>query len=275
MKKRKIAIVLTGVAILSAAMILSGCKSTTTTNTNTNTNTSEIVVVEPDSEVVTTPVSVDGIVGMWYEADALDPRTLIINGDGSFELDYKGGGAMYGTVEVTAEEHPDGSESYWYTFLDQEGEVWESFGVEDGVQTDLYSGQDGELHFVLADETEVNGGGQGLETDRFIGRWACDRCSIEIEELRNTRLMVDVIWGDGAASTYEWLYTCDYDAEFGMLTSNDGTKYHLEYDAEGNETRTTEYNGGVAKFTINDDGTLSWIDEQENSADDMAFEKIQ
>ena len=54
--------------------------------------------------------SVDEIVGVWYEQDALDPRTLFVYDDWTFSLQYQGGGSLDGTVEITEEEHPDDEE---------------------------------------------------------------------------------------------------------------------------------------------------------------------
>ncbi len=95
--------------------------------------------------------NINELVGIWYEADVLDSRTLTIDANGNWTLEYRGGGALYGTVEITEEEMPDETINYWYTFLDEEGDVWDGVAVPDeGVQDDLYFGQGGEPHFVRA-----------------------------------------------------------------------------------------------------------------------------
>lgn len=92
--------------------------------------------------------SVNDIVGVWYEVDVLDSRTLTVNEDATFSLEYRGGGTMYGTVEVTYEEHPDGTKSAWYSFKDVDGAELVAFAKsDDEIQKELFSGQDGELHF--------------------------------------------------------------------------------------------------------------------------------
>ena len=75
---------------------------------------------EPDdSELESQPLAegdIAALMGTWYEDGALDSRTLIIDEDGAFTLEYAGGGALYGTIEITTEGLPDDTESYWYTF---------------------------------------------------------------------------------------------------------------------------------------------------------------
>ena len=109
--------------------------------------------------------SVNDIVGVWYEVDVLDSRTLTVNEDATFSLEYRGGGTMYGTVEVTYEEHPDGTKSAWYSFKDVDGTELVAFAKsDDEIQKELFSGQDGELHFYRSEYIdEYNGPGETSE----------------------------------------------------------------------------------------------------------------
>lgn len=113
--------------------------------------------------------SIQPIVGTWRETGAIDARSLVIYADGRYEMTYKDG-KSFGTVKVTTEEHPDGSKSYWYSFLEGGGVVledkntvspwysaytsanklWAAFAKDEkkATQKDLYSGQDGAMHFV-------------------------------------------------------------------------------------------------------------------------------
>lgn len=98
-----------------------------------------------DQKPESTPSSdISPIVGTWNESDVLDPRTLTINSDGSFTCAYKGGGAIYGTVQISSH---DGSISY--IFNDNGGDVWGVMSVttSDG-QEILSDGQLGTLTFV-------------------------------------------------------------------------------------------------------------------------------
>ena len=76
------------------------------------------------SEETKPPVSdaekkaLEPVVGMWFEAGVMFARTLVVSEDGSFQLDYRGGGSMYGTVSA---ETADGETRY--CFYDEEQEL--------------------------------------------------------------------------------------------------------------------------------------------------------
>lgn len=92
----------------------------------------------------------EDLIGTWVEPGTFGGKnnTLTVREDGSFELAYAAGGTRIGTVGILAEEHPDGSSGYWYAFYDQDGALWECFGIpEEKPVQDIYSGQDGSIHF--------------------------------------------------------------------------------------------------------------------------------
>lgn len=109
------------------------------------------------------------IIGTWYEADVLDSRTLTIKEDGTFELAYRGGGAQYGTVKAETAQNPDGSAVIWYNLYESDGAFLTGFQDSGSVMNDLYSGQDGAMHFVRAAENQT----AASDTDiaPLIGEW--------------------------------------------------------------------------------------------------------
>ena len=66
--------------------------------------------------------AIEPVAGMWFEADVMFARTMVVYEDGRFQLDYRGGGTLYGTVTV---ETADGET--WYVFYDEEQELWGRF----------------------------------------------------------------------------------------------------------------------------------------------------
>ena len=66
--------------------------------------------------------AVEPVVGMWFESEAMFARTLVISEDGGFQLDYRGGGSLYGMVTA---ENSDGET--WFCFYDEENELWGRF----------------------------------------------------------------------------------------------------------------------------------------------------
>ena len=83
------------------------------------------------------------IAGIWYENQELDPRTLTINSDGSFVLQYRGGGSILGTIKAN-----DNNGEISYIFTDNGGDVWGVMSVSsaDGKEV-LSDGQLGTLSF--------------------------------------------------------------------------------------------------------------------------------
>ncbi|MCR4649370.1 MAG: hypothetical protein K5776_09880 [Lachnospiraceae bacterium] len=269
--------------ILGMTFTLAGCAGGANNLNPVTPDEPDVVIddtdyVEEDDDIEyenqPTEYGIYSIIGVYGEADTIDGRTLTIEEDGSYTLAYKGGGAQYGTVAVTEEETPDGNINYWFTFTDDAGEVWESFSMQEGVgvQTDLYSGQDGSLHFVLLDETAT---GNDEVFDKFFGAWGYERCGITIEQ-RGEEAVVVVSWSNGAAESYEWTYFCTYNADEYTLESYSGQQVLYSHDYDTDEDTVTVVNEEAkANFYINGKGRLIWEDLDENSADGMEFEFIQ
>ena len=100
--------------------------------------------------------NIQDIVGFWLEDNALDPRLLTINEDGSYKLAYEGGGSRFGTVKLVTEVYPDITVSY-YRFNDSQGELWEYFfrNVIDETNDSLSAGQgEDQLNFVRFNNTD-------------------------------------------------------------------------------------------------------------------------
>ena len=92
------------------------------------------------------------IVGVWNEADVLDSRTLTVNADSTYKLEYKGGGTATGTIKLEYEEYENGQKVPWFIFYGEDGKIWEGFHPSENYpQTDLYAGQDGTVHFVRSE----------------------------------------------------------------------------------------------------------------------------
>ena len=129
------------------------------------------------------PYSADDLVGEWSMPGTFGTRnnTLTIRKDGSVIMRYAAGGTRFGKVRLDAEEHPDGSKSWWYSFCDDEKEPWISFACGEQPVNRISSGQDGGTQYVrvsLADVAaekmdnltflmkSMSGGGGDLSIDR-------------------------------------------------------------------------------------------------------------
>lgn len=214
-----------------------------------------------------------GIYGKWQEEGVLDARTLIINADGTYELAYRGGGVSHGTVKVSMDEHPDGSKSCWYNFYEEDGTLW--MGAErDGeypVQTDLYSGHDGAMHFVRQ-ENGCHDTGTGVHPEDYAGIWACGRCSMTITPEGNGYL-AEIQWASSAAEGSRWIFPCTYDSYSAQLFCN-GRGKRIDYvcDETGTCKNKIIYQNGSCTFTMRE-GVLFWQSPEEPNYTDIEFRR--
>ena len=96
------------------------------------------------------PYSVDDLVGEWAMPGTFGTRnnSLTVRKDGTAIMRYAAGGTRSGKVRIDTEEHPDGSESYWYSLCDADNTAWISFACDKQPVNQISSGQDGEMQFV-------------------------------------------------------------------------------------------------------------------------------
>ena len=234
------------------------------------------------------------IVGTWREAGAADARTLVIYADGKYEMTYKDG-KSFGMVKVTTEEHPDGSKSYWYSFLEGGGVVledkntvspwysaytsanklWAAFAKDEkkATQKDLYSGQDGAMHFVRYAENGYEKKRAGIKAEDYLGVWGSGRCSAVVSREGNG-FLIEIQWASNAAEGSRWGYHCSYDNFAAILFSNgDGTRIDYVYAENGTSKENMVYNDGHALFVLRD-GIMRWQDKKENTDNGVEFTKL-
>ena len=216
--------------------------------------------------------NIGGIVGVWREQNVPEPKLLTVNADGTYQLLYGGGGAAYGTVKVTFDEHPDGSKSEWYTFSDGDGEFWIAFAKDDNSdeQTELRSAHDGATHFARADENIYHATSAGVTADDYLGVWGCGRCTIDISS-NGDDYVVDVQWASSAAEGSHWTYRCAYNDYCAILICNGGgVREDYVFTVDGAGTFDKKYGDGYCAFVLRN-GTLTWLDRKENAGDSMTF----
>ena len=96
------------------------------------------------------PYSADDLIGEWAMSGTFGTRTnsLTVRKDGTAIMRYAGGGTRSGKVCIDTEEHPDGSESYWYSLCGDDNTAWISFACDKQPVNQISSGQDGGMQFV-------------------------------------------------------------------------------------------------------------------------------
>ena len=107
----------------------------------------------------------------------------------------------------------------------------------------------------------------------FVGTYANDRCSIEVQAADNkTGVNFTVTWGSSAAETSEWAMSGNFDESTMSVTYTDGLRKDMVFNEDGTtKSETIVYQNGKGTFTFGKDNTLTWKDEQEHAADDMVF----
>ena len=212
------------------------------------------------------------ICGKWREEGGLNPRTLVINADGTYDLSYRGG-ASKGTVKITQEEYADGYKVSWYNFYEADGTLWMG-APRDGeypVQTDLFSGQDGAMHFVRQ-ENGCHDTGTGVHPEDYAGIWACGRCSMTITPEGNGYL-AEIQWASSAAEGSRWIFPCTYDSYSAQLFCN-GRGKRIDYvcDETGTCKNKIIYQNGSSTFTMRE-GVLFWQSPEEPNYTDIEFRR--
>ena len=221
--------------------------------------------------------SVPAIVGEWrYQlqdmqlADVYDDAGYVtVDADGTYIYQPKDGSLRKrGTVKVAYEEHPDGSQTAYYAFTENEsGEFWIGTSSCDPTGKGAFYIGNGRTARLFPKEPRFD------DFSDYVGRWQCDRCTIQIGE-QGTGYLVTVRWADSASEDNEWTYQCSGMSDnTGLECKSGGTLTHIVTAADGTETRTTVYNDGDATFRYKG-GRLFWSDGKENKGMEMGFEKI-
>lgn len=210
----------------------------------------------------------NGIAGTWNEV-SLFPRILTVNSDGSYTLaDPLGEVQEKGKVTISYEEHETGEKVPWYDFKKEDGEFWTSFAVDTENETpnDLYSGQDGAMHFIRE-------GSEKITPDDYLGNsWSYGRCYITIDKVKKN-YVVSIRWSSSASESSNWTYNCTFDEEKSCLVCKGGAiREEVSVNKKGKVKSKTIYKDGSGSFVIKG-GTLRWIDDKENSGYDMYFVK--
>ncbi|MCR5176703.1 MAG: hypothetical protein K6C05_07595 [Anaerovibrio sp.] len=216
---------------------------------------------------------VQGIIGTWLEDGSPNSRTLKINPGYTYELIEPNGATTHGTIKVWVEEYIDGSYVPWFNFTDNDGHRWADFAKNDldgSLQTDLWSGQDGAMHFARCNNNDYAATSEGVAPKDYLGVWGCGRCTIAIEKKANAYIAT-ITWANSAAEQREWVYNCRYDKQNAILVSpgNGICTDSIVYD-NGKEADINVYDDGSCEFIMRE-GVLKWKDKKENAAQDMDF----
>lgn len=103
------------------------------------------------------------------------------------------------------------------------------------------------------------------------------RSLIGINKVDDTHYSISVIWANSADETAYWdISDAAYSAATGTLEYT-GAKYYIRtYTGEDEYTDDVKYTDGTGRFSLNEDGTLSWNSDNADVdmiTGDVSFEK--
>jgi len=109
----------------------------------------------------------------------------------------------------------------------------------------------------------------------YAGEYQCDRVHAVVEDFGSGDAWITITWGDSAWSHAQWDIMGHLDTEDMTIRYSDVQKYHVTYDENGDfigEEPEGEPGSGWLRF--NDDGTITWHDDQSAYETDVVFEKF-
>ena len=113
----------------------------------------------------------------------------------------------------------------------------------------------------------------------FAGNYVCDRAKIEVMPKGEDMADITVSWGNSAFDTAQWNMSGVFDTDTLTVAYSDCTMKTVVFDREAEEAdqspeETVMYTDGTGSITFQENGTLSWNDDQDHIADGMVFEYI-
>lgn len=119
-------------------------------------------------------VSVASLSGTWcIEGNPSEVLSISRTDDiykGTFK--FEGSSTATGVIKLEYLLNPDNTQTFWFTFYTVDGQLWNGFSVTGDVPlNDLYSGQDGAIHFVRIGDADIyNIAGVWYEADVLDSR---------------------------------------------------------------------------------------------------------
>jgi hypothetical protein len=126
--------------------------------------------------------------------------------------------------------------------------------------------------FAACGKTETPDDGQNPVMN-IIGNYINDRVSATIEAVGEKDAKVTAYWGDTARDGFSWELTGTFDEATMRINYSNAVKKSVTYtDVDVTTVNEILFDNGKGYIQINDDGTLTWNDEQDP---DMSFEPLE
>lgn len=83
--------------------------------------------------------------------------------------------------------------------------------------------------------------------------------------------VVEIHWASSAFETTIWTFSGVFDTEDNTLPYENCVKTDYIYDEDGNETAEVLYENGTGRLTVNEDWSILWTDDVEDTGAECVF----
>jgi hypothetical protein len=126
-----------------------------------------------------------------------------------------------------------------------------------------YTGEDEEE----AEAAGVNGQNPMIN---FVGQYYAGRGNLSVSMDTDDTALIQVWWGSSASEHSEWVMHGTYNESTNSIDYTDCEKHEYTLDENGEVVSdVVAYTDGTGSVILNDDGSITWIDDQEHIADDL------
>ena len=109
----------------------------------------------------------------------------------------------------------------------------------------------------------------------FVGRYALDRCQIEVQPEGKDGAKFLVSWGSSAAEHSEWEMSGVLDTDTLTVNYTDCVKKNIVLKEDGTvDSETVVYENGKGSFQFDGGSALVWNDEEEHVADGNEYQYV-
>ena len=207
----------------------------------------------------------DDIDGMNYDWTVSDEVTLANWGEGNMKGVYNRCREDDWTVDLLT----------WYDYeigiaysLSVEAEDLDGFDLQ-AIAEQMYDASNEPLTDAPDEEASADN-----PVAAYAGQYYIGKGNLSISPEGENGALIQVWWGSSASEHSEWVMHGTYDESSKTITYKDCEKHDITLNEDGEVDKDeTAYTDGTGSVKINDNGSVTWIDDQDHIADDLEMTK--
>ena len=202
----------------------------------------------------------EDISGMNYDWTVTDDVTLANWGEGNMPGKHSRNVEDDWTVDLLT----------WYDIeigiaysLSAEATDLDGFDIQ-AIAEQMYDGANEPMTDAPDDENAEN------PVAKYAGQYYVGKGNLSISPEGADGAMIEVWWGSSAAEHSEWVMHGTFDESTMTITYSDCEKHDYTLNEDGEvEKDETAYSDGTGSIKINNENSITWIDDQDHIADDL------